>query len=843
MRYFDKLSMIGNKTLRKTKNQSVILNEVKNLYKKEKIKAMLQHNIKHSIRNFRANKLIFTGSILTAIMCALSISLLYTYIDNEMSMDDFHKNKKDIYFFTKQRAEITRPSLTSPHLYLGFNHKSYSGIKELVSLSKYRKNDIAIKLNNKIYPVEAIATDSVFFKVFDFPILAKNKDVLLESSNSIAITKRLADRLFGKENPLGKSLEVLIDDRDKMNFFVDAVIENPPSNSSMKFDLLFPDPIGYNYSRGGKMGGDVILVSKGFDKEKFQKDIEKIGNKHRQFLGTKIGVIPFKDIYFNSLDLETLNIFTAKGDKKNLNILWGIILIIFFISVFNFANLQVVNINSSLKNIGVNKLFGANISTITTQKATELLIMILIAIFLIIPLYELALPWVNKLLGVELTPPITRIFLLNFVILLLLVVSAMIYPFIISSKVSIVNSLKKQVSSKGKLSGAKWLITAQFALAIFLLMASFVVLKQLNMMLNKDVGFTAENVVKTKLMYYNTGVDDDKKKSRKEMIEVMFERYNFIKNELTRNSAIESFSQGNSPIKSFDMNWKLKEANDADYITANILMVEPQYLKTLDIKLKEGRFFDREKDYGKRGCKKVVINEAAMKYWNITNIEDTRLQNSSWHAEGGYEIIGVVKNFNSESLKTQIRPLIMYYMEREDADFLIKFHKGKEKEGLLFLKKLYEKVNPIYIFDYSFVSEEVKSLYDREKRLSQIYVAFTFIAFFLSVISLFTIALYDTRKRTKEVGIRKVNGSTIKEVMLLLNKDFVKWVIIAFVIATPIAYYAMNKWLKSFAYKTTLSWWIFALAGVSALAVALLTVTWQSYRAASRNPVEALRYE
>ncbi len=796
---------------------------------------MILQNIKHAIRNFRANKLIFTGSILTAILCALSISLLSMYIGNEMSMDDFHKNKKDIYFFTEQRAKTTHPSLTSPHSYISFNYKNYPGIKELVSLSKYNKGDIAIKRNNKMYSTEAIATDSAFFKVFDFPILSKNKNILLTTSNSIVITEQLAHRLFGKENPLGKNLEVLVED-DRREFFVEAIIATPSSNSSIKFDLLFPDPMGYNYWGTGRMGGEAIVVGKGFDKENFQKDIEKIGKNHRNFSDTKIGIIPFEDIYFNSPDLETRNIFSAKGDKNNLNILWGIIAIIFLISVFNFANLQVVNINSSLKNIGINKLFGASFLNISTQKITELFIMILIAIVLIIPLFQIALPWTNKLLGVELTPSLVHIFMLNFVILTLLVLSAMIYPFIIFLKVSVVNSFKQQIVSKRKLSGAKLLITAQFTLAIFLLIASFVIVKQLNMMLNKDIGFTTENIVKTKLMYFDR-IDGEKNPRKR-----LFDKYSFIIDQLRKHSAIASFTQGYSPIKPFDFSWKVNGGDD-EYITANTLVVEPQYLSVFDLKLKEGRFFDREKDYGKRGRTKVVVNEAAMKYWNINSIEDARLKNSSWYAEGGYEIIGVVKNFNNESLKTQIRPLVMLYMTYMDSDFLIKFHKGKEQEGLLFLKELYEKLNPLYTFDYTFVSDEVKAFYDREKRLSQIYVIFTFIAFFLSVISLFTIALYDTRKRTKEVGIRKVNGSTIKQVMLLLNKDFIKWVVIAFVIATPIAYYAMNKWLESFAYKTELSWWIFVLAGVSALAVALLTVTWQSWKAASRNPVEALRYE
>ena len=239
--------------------------------------------------------------------------------------------------------------------------------------------------------------------------------------------------------------------------------------------------------------------------------------------------------------------------------------------------------------------------------------------------------------------------------------------------------------------------------------------------------------------------------------------------------------------------------------------------------------------------------QAAKKHWGIEDISSARILNKYWSRSddknSGFEILGVVRDFNSEYLSVKPRPLVMMYFEDIEANFMIQFEEGAAQRGIQFVQKLFSELNPGETFEYSFLSDDIAAMYQKEKRLSEIYILFTLIAYLISSVGLFAISLYDTRSRIKEIGIRKVNGATISEILTMLNKDFVKWVAIAFIIATPIAYYAMNKWLENFAYKTTLSWWIFALAGVLALGIALLTVSWQSWRAATRNPVEALRYE
>jgi len=548
-------------------------------------------------------------------------------------------------------------------------------------------------------------------------------------------------------------------------------------------------------------------------------------------------------MYFASGEMDVKSIFSRSGDTSNIRTLIVIIAVIFIISILNFSNLQIIQINSSLKNIGINKITGAGGKHILFQKITEILVLVLISAVLITFVFVLALPYFNKIAGVGLAPELGKVFMLNISILIVLVGFSMIYPAVAFLRIPVTNSLKSQVFAETKLAGRKVVSSVQFALTIVLLIVSIVVVKQLGFMLNKDLGFKNENIIATK--YFDMGRLDGTDEERQKSRVTTANNYEYVKNELAAHSSVKQFSQGQVPLNPSNHPWKLK-GSDSGFSSGNGLAVTPEYFEMLGLELVEGRFFERERDES-RGPQ-VVINEAAKKFWEINDISKARVLNKYWSipqfdVADGYEIIGVVKNFNCEHLSKTLQPMYLYYMDDIFSNFLIEFEPGATQAGLKFAEQLFNEVNPGETFQYTFLSDEVEVLYQKEKRLSKIYIIFTIIAFLISATGLFAISLYDTRKRTKEIGIRKVNGARTSEVLVMLNKDFVKWVVIAFVIATPIAWYAMNKWLENFAYKTSLSWWIFALAGLLALGIALLTVSWQSWKAATRNPVEALRYE
>jgi putative ABC transport system permease protein len=357
-------------------------------------------------------------------------------------------------------------------------------------------------------------------------------------------------------------------------------------------------------------------------------------------------------------------------------------------------------------------------------------------------------------------------------------------------------------------------------------------------MLNKDLGFDSQNVIMVKMFRRlpHTLSLDERKKSRAEQNK----NYQYVLNELSSISAVAGFAQGMSPLDPYIMPWKLK-GSEKDYLSQNVLTVNPDYLKLLGLKITEGRFFDAQKDISR--SPKIVINEEVKKIWGIENINECRILNKYWGDTTGYEVIGVLKDFNYQHLSVKPQPLYMVYFADAENNFLIKFKDGSTKSGLQSVSKLFMEVNPGEDFSFSFLSDEINALYQKEKRLSQIYFLFTVISLLITAIGMFIVAIYEVQRRKKEIGIRKVFGARIGEIMFMLNKDFVKLVIISIVIASPIAWYTIHKWLEDFAYKTELSWWIFALAGVLAIGIALLTVSWQSWRAASRNPVESLKYE
>jgi putative ABC transport system permease protein len=750
-------------------------------------------------------------------------------------MDNFHQREKDIYVITVQQSPQSQVELMSASRFFDFNFKEYPEIENLTRLQKYNKNRLKFVVGESVYSPEGLIADSSFFKVFDFKLKIGDETTILSEPGAVILTEELAEKMFPKENPIGKNIEVI--DRMGHLFTVKGIIESPPSNSSIKFDFI----LSRRYGGFSMSGADFILADSNFNPHEFSERIKEIGHSHVQFKQSVSGVVALDDMYFTSGEIGVKSIFSRSGDKRSVRTLIVIIAVIFIISILNFSNLQIIQINSSLRNIGINKITGAGGKHILFQKITEILLLALISAVLVTFVFVLALPYFNKIAGVGLAPGLWRIFILNSFILILMIGFAMVYPSVVFLRFPITKSLKSQVFSETKLAGRKVVSSVQFALTIILLIVSIGIVKQLDFMLNKDLGFKSENIIATK--YFDMGRLDGTDKERKKRREVVANNYEYVKNELAANSSVKQYSQGQVPLEPSNHPWKLK-GSDRGFSSGNGLAVTPEYVEIIGLELVEGRFFERERDASR--APQVVINEAAKKFWEIGDISKVKMMNKYWsfgpHADG-FEIIGVVKNFNCEHLSKTPRPMYLYYMDDIFSNFLIEFEPGTTQAGLQFAEQLFSEVNSGETFQYTFLSDEVEALYQKEKRLSRIYIIFTIIAFLISGTGLFAISLYDTRKRTKEIGIRKVNGAKVSEILAMLNKDFVKWVAIAFVIANPIAYYAMNKWLENFAYKTNLSWWIFALAGLLALGIALLTVSWQSWRAATRNPVEALRYE
>ena len=795
---------------------------------------MILHYIKYAFRNFRSKLSVSLGSLLTLLLGTVCISLLFTYVYNELSMDKFHSRGGDIYAMVIRTNEGSEWRPIDASRFFNFDYRDYPSLEEATVIRKYRKEEVKFIYEGRTYMPEGIVSDSLFFDVFDFEVKRGDGKEAMRSEDGILITEKLAQQIFGDQDPMGKVIKVNV--HGEIECTIKGVLANPPSNSSMEFGFILPENRDPNmFSR---VGTDYILSKPGFDKDAFQSKIKDIGKEHHQFKLSEGSIIPFLDLYFSSeIPGKWIAGVSKKGDRSHIYVLMIMMGVILLISVLNLSNLQVIETNVSVKQSAINLIYGAAGRHLIFQKLVNIGVLVFIAFILAFGAYKLFLPTFNTLTGVEILPSSKQIVLVNGGVLFVIVSLAMVYPAIVLMRLSLTKSLKDQYDGGRFLISKRLIIVLQFALTFVLLISAFVVSKQLNLMLDKDMGFETGNILRTKLLYelprFN-GSGEEKWKKYQE-----FQNgYQQVKNEIGSHSSVSVFAQGGAILEPWSMDWKM-EKEGSEFSTVNMLVVTPGFEDVFGLELSEGRFFEKEKD--KERSKKVVINEAAKKYWQIGDIVSTKLNSKSW--AGQYEILGVVKDFNYQHLSAKPVPLVMVYFEDFDNDFMIKFHKGAAEEGLAFVKGLYEELNPGQTFQYSFLEDEIQALYQKEKQLSTIFILFTLVALLISGIGLFAIALDDTQRRVKEIGVRKVNGATIKEIMVLLNGDFVRWILVAFLIACPVAYYFMDKWLENFAYKTTLDWWIFGLAGLLTLVVALLTVSGLSYRAATQNPVLALKDE
>ncbi len=817
---------------------------------------MFKHYSKFAFRNFRSNKLIAFGSIFTLGLGTLCIALIASFLYTEMSVNNFHKHEKEIFIPVLKSSPESRWESSSTDLFLKINYLSYPEVKTITKVMNFDEGDISLDTGLKKEFPQGIVSDSAFFKVFDFKLVQGNEDKALSATDAMVISQKLATKLFGKENPIGKTITV--GTYMSSDYQVTGILDQIPGSSNMEFDFVIAN--SYVPNQFARIGTEFLVVNENFDQKTFVSKIQEKVTGSQQFSNSIIGFKPFTAAYFNEENVDYQSVFKKYGDKKTLYILAIILIVIAIITALNISNLQIINTNVSASFIVMSIIQGANKKQVVYQKLTALLYIILITSTIVVFTYYWALPFINGLIPYQFDFPIWKVACLSLLITSALSISSLIFPLLGISKISIVRSLKNKAFFEGKLTGKKGIIVAQFALTFVLLIASLIVVKQLDYMLNKDLGFNDKNTIRTTFFKElsipvalfsppNKDASEEEKIQRKQQLaasrkeeEKQKANYRYVKDQLAQHSSIKAFDQGDTPIDAYDSPWKLNKENQ-EYRTQNTLTVQPGFKDVFDFKLVEGRFFDETKDeaYGNR----LVINEAAKKYYGITDINDAQILNQFWSDDPNdkYHVVGVVKDFNYQHLSFKPKPLVMVYFGGIEDEFIIRFNEGSINQGLQFVESLFNEVNPGESFMYSFLEDEIASLYSKEKQLSILYMIFTVLALVISLIGLFTIALYDTNRRIKEIGIRKVNGAKTKEVLVMLTKDFSKYVLKAFLIACPIAYLIMSNWLENFAYRTSISWWIFIGAGAVILITSIFTVSWHSYTAARSNPVKSLRTE
>ncbi|MFK5854985.1 MAG: ABC transporter permease [Bacteroidota bacterium] len=801
---------------------------------------MFKIYIKILIKDILNNKVYSFLNIFGLVLGLSAFLYIIAYVSYETNYDNFH-TKADRTFRCVCFAKMGETVDNIPRSEVPLAAAIKNDLPEVEAATRlYVLPNIYTQYKKqKFIETEIWFADANIFDVFDFNIIEGNKATALSKPNSILITLKTAKKYFGNENPLGKSI---ILGNNKVNYEVTGVLDNLPSNSHLQFDFLasFSSLAIHKNNQWLNLGNTYtyIVTKKGIDIEKFGQKFNTCMNKYEEpviklLFGSSLDEFkkqgnfinrelqPLQKIHLNSTFPEESETY---GNPRFLIILGIVGFLILIIALSNFINLSTVRASYRTKEIGMKMVLGSTRKNIAFQIFYETFIYSILALIISIVFLIVALPLLNKYPGIIITPD----FFLNKDVLLTIIFIPILTTILAGSYLAFVIARFKLIDIvKGKSYTNKqnpWvktgLVLLQFIIFIVLIFSTIIINRQIVDLRSRYPGFEKENVLVVKNMYYlgNQAIS--------------------FKGELNNEPSIvsTSFSSTLPSIEHFAGNAFGARGSDKKHFMTHI-KVDPDFQKTLNAIMLDGRFFtDSLNSEGNN----AVINEEAAKMLGWSNSKDKYIYDYSDMED--FKVIGIINNFHMKSLREKSVPLVIRLTETSNY-LSIRLYPGNTVKTLNTVKKKWEKFNSDAPFEYFFLDESFYAQYKSEERLALLIGAFTMIAILIACFGLFGLISYTTMQKTKEIGIRKVNGATVYEIVHMLNKDYIIWVAIAFVIASPIAYYAMSKWLQNFAYKTELSWWIFALAGVMALLIALITVSWQSFKAARKNPVEALRYE
>lgn len=653
-----------------------------------------------------------------------------------------------------------------------------------------------------------------FFDFFNYRFIAGSVKESFKTPNPLIISEDVAQKHFGRNNVIGTTVSLIVNDQ-LLDFTITGVIQNPASNSNVNFHWI--GSLSHFMQANGKENYKSDLnyqcknyaeLSPGTDRLEFAAKLSKDYAKQAQLKQTPhVLLTALSELHVN----KRLRIFSTLG------------ILILLISIINYVLLSTVEKTQQMRYWGIEKISGAKKYHLLLKNSASVIIYSFIAFIITLGLFRLTLPYFPNFIGSDV--PFNAILDTKKIIagallcsLSIILLSSVINQ-LIGGNIKPIDILRSKLS-KGKTGKVLFnsLLTFQLIAFIALISATMLIHKQLSFMQKSDMGFNKESLI-------SMSISPNDVHSYKAFKEELLKHPN-IKNVAGTNSVplsenysiygeVYTDSLGNQQIK-----------------MTEFINVDDDFFKTLEINFRQGN------DFKENATNECIVNQTLIKERGIKNPLNETIE------LGGkpYRICGVVEDFHSKSMQSSISPFVSQYNPDKISSVILRFS-GNPSETINLMKKTTEKYLPNTIFDYEFFDQRVKAAYRSETRFSNIIGLLTVLSILIAVLGLLGVSYFSSLLRIKEIGIRKVNGARISEVMTMLNSDFVKWVATAFVIATPIAYYAMHKWLESFAYKTELSWWIFALAGLLAFGIALLTVSWQSWRAATRNPVEALRYE
>jgi len=806
---------------------------------------MFKLYFKIALRYLFKNKLYSFINIAGLAIGIASFILIMLYVNYELSYDKFEgsNNVYRVFMDAKEGDEFVAADAQTANLIGPTLKQEFPEINEQVRLYRFEK--ITFKVDESVFEsTKGSLADATYFKIFNYPLLKGSKENALIDPNTIVLTESFSKKIFGNEDPIQKTISAFYNG-EKVILTVTGVLKDIPENTHMKTNFLISMETFKNWFASEQQ------VAPNWGHCNFYTYLNVDKNANYSLLKDKVITSDFEDDpdeRYNIEPLENIHLYSDKpyeaeagGSLSRIKFLTAIAFIILILSWLNYVNLSTTKSLERAKEVGIRKVAGAQRIQLIIQSLSESVILNFIAIILAVVMTVFMLSMYNKITDSHLVLETSAIsqFLPIIGVIVLGVVLAGLYPALLLSSYSPSKALKGKVrTSANGLNIRKGLIILQFMATIILLIGTIVVTKQINFLQKQPIGANLNETISFQGELL-TQLSDSLVRDKYKTLEGEIKKFPFVTN-VARTGTYPggSFDELNSFVGIVYPNGT-EDSRKIYYGYAT----QPDYFDLLDIKFLSGNTFIQNTTGQSRS---IIINEAAMREIEIANA-DQAIDKKVKFFGIDWTIKGVIENYHHFGLKSPILPMIIMHSNSSN-NLLVKFN-NKVSSNLGYtaaitdIENKWKQVFPQSTFNYTFLDKKFEAQYNEDKKFSSAFQIFTLLAILIASMGLFGLTSYTCIQRKKEIGIRKVNGATILQVLSLLNKDFVKWVGLAFIIAVPIAWYAMQNWLEGFAYKTTVSWWIFALAGITALAIALLTVSWQSLKAAVANPVEALKDE
>lgn len=783
--------------------------------------------IRYILRSVTKRPLINSINFLGLTISISVVLLLSAYCLRQLNANKFHEHVDNTYIICMKQGSLDNKIGTYTGALLKEQIElSIPEVKNVVRIGN-PWDEITLRAGqNPPITSNIIFADPTFIDVFSYKCISGNFLYALKTPMSIVLTRRESLKLFGNMSPIGETVKI-----NNIHFLtVQAIIDEPQGTSSLSFKAIIPMVSKTAISGNGDeftnwhYGNftNFIVLNNTNKVESIEKKIlalypeDMMQNQH-------ILLEPFKSLYFSEVKQHAT--YLRYGNKSTVMVLGLVAILILLMGIVNYVNLSFSMTIEKMKNTGIMKVIGAGKIQILKNNIFESILFFLISLIMAYGVSLITFPFLRNMIGVDFNPTIifSPIFLLSAILIsLTIAILSTLLPALRISSINPINSLKKSFfGSKNKSRYRGVLVVAQFAIAIILIAFTGILQKQV-LFGSTQLGYNNENILTVELTsQLNKDVLRKKMMDTPGIKGVSFTAY--LPGKMIEHTGASIKYNGEEKMCEF-----------------HVLRSDNYFPELLGLQLKQGRFFSVDKS---TDIDKVIINEAFVKEYGLENPLGVRIP-VMW-SSNEMEVIGVVKDFHFQPVHYPITPAAIRYNNYSKYCFIkisaLDFNGLHNIVGQI--DKTCEELSPDFPVQFDFLDASVEQMYEAELKFRKIFSFFSGIAILICCLGIFGLSIFASQRKIKEIGIRRVNGAKVSEILTMLNKDFIKWVAIAFIVACPIAYYVMSKWLENFAYRTSISWWIFALAGVLAFGIALLTVSYHSYKAASRNPIESLRYE